>query len=109
MGLDLLVLVVHRVLRDPRVTPALPDQRGILANGDLLDQKALGVSRVPLDLLEAELEGPLFLAPRDLGVLLALPDLKVMLVQSDLLDPLAPQESVDRPDRMRLHPNLMST
>ena len=97
VGLALLVLVAHRVLRDPRVTLAFPDQRGILVNADLLDQKALGVFRVPLDLLEAELEEPRFPAPLVLRVMLVPPDLLGLRV---LLDQL---ESVDRPDRMRLH------
>ena len=99
VGLARLALVVHRGPQDPRVIPALPDQRAILANGDLLGLRA------HLDPLEVELEGPLFLGP------LVLLGLRVMLAPPDLLglraplDQLAPPESVDRPDRTRLHPN----
>lgn len=71
------VLVVHRDrpgLRVIRVLLALPDLRAMPVNADLPDRKALGVFRVPLDLLEAELEEPLFPVLKDLGVLLALLD-----------------------------------
>jgi hypothetical protein len=74
-----LVLVAHRDQQDPRVTQvllALPDLRAMLGNADLQDRKDLGVFRVLLDPLVAELEEPLFLAPKDLGVLLVLLDLR---------------------------------
>jgi len=66
-----LVLVVHRDQPDPRVTQVLPDLRAMLVNAD---QKALGVFRVLLVPLVAELEEPRFPDPKDLGVLLALLD-----------------------------------
>ena len=126
-----LVLVVHRDLPGLRVIQvllALPDLRATLVNADLPDQKALVVFRVLLDLLEAELEEPLFPVPKGLGVLLALldqrgsrafrvllvppgqmvnQDPRAMLVNADplaLLDPrVLPDllESVALPVRMR--------
>lgn len=75
-GLEHLALVVHRDQPGPRVTQALQDLRVTLANGDLPDQKALEVFRVPLDLLEVELEEPLYLAPKDLEDLLVPLDLR---------------------------------
>ena len=127
-----LVLVAHRDQPDPRVTQvllALPDLRVMLENAD---QKALGVFRVLLVPLVAELEEPRFPDPKDLGVLLALldqrgimvflvplertgnPDPRVIMVQ---LDPLAlldrrvlPDllESVARPVRMQSPLSLTS-
>ena len=65
-----LVLVAHRALLD------LPDLRVTLVNEDLPDQKAPVVFRVPLDPLAAELEEPLFLAPKVLEDLLVPLDLR---------------------------------
>lgn len=72
--LALLVLVAHRDPQDLRVIQALLDLRATPVNVDLPDQKALEVFRVPLGLLVAELGEHPFLALKDLGVLLALPD-----------------------------------
>lgn len=66
-----LALVAHRDPPGPRVTQALPDLRVTPVN---VDQKALGVFRVLLVPLVAELEEPRFPDPKDLGVLLALLD-----------------------------------
>ena len=123
-----LVLVVHRDQPDLRVTQALRDLRATPVNVDLLDQKALEVFRVPLDLLVVEREEHPFLVLKDLGVLLALPDLRVttdflaqpeqtvnldlrvrmarpvllaLLVPRVLRDPLALQENEAQLDRMR--------
>lgn len=74
-----LVLVAHRDLpglRVIRVLLALLDLRAMPVNADLLDRKALEVFRVPLDLLEAELEEPRYLAPKDLADLLVPLDLR---------------------------------
>lgn len=74
-----LVLVAHRDLpglRVIRVLLALLDLRAMPVNADLLDRKALGVFRVPLDLLEAALEEPRYLAPKDLEDLLVPLDLR---------------------------------
>ena len=71
-----LVLVAHRDQPDPRVTQvllALPDLRAMLVNAD---QKALGVFRVLLVPLVAELEEPRYLAPKDLEDLLVPQDLR---------------------------------
>lgn len=90
-----LVLVVHRDQPGPRVIRvllALPDLRAMPVNADLPDRKALGVFRVPLDLLEAELEEPRFPVP------LALPVLRAIMVFRVLLDPLVPPEQMDNPD-----------
>lgn len=79
MELAHLVLVAHRdlpVLRVIRVLLALLDLRAMPVNADLLDRKALGVFRVPLDLLEAELEEPRYLALKDLEDLLVPLDLR---------------------------------
>lgn len=76
VGLVHLVLVARRDQPDPRVTQVLPDLRVMLVNVDLPDQKALEVFRVPLDLLEAELEEPRYLAPKDLEDLLVPLDLR---------------------------------
>jgi hypothetical protein len=84
-----LALVVHRDLPGLRVIQvllALPDLRATLANGGLLGQKALGVFRVLLDLPEAELEGPLFLVPKDREALLALLDRREIREFRVLLD-----------------------
>ena len=71
-----LVLVAHRDLRVIRVLLAFLDLRAMPVNADLLDRRALGVFRVPLDLLEAELEEPRYLAPKDLEDLLVPLDLR---------------------------------
>ena len=87
-----LVRLVQSALEDPRVRlgpPDLPDLRAMLVNADPLDQKALEVFRVPLDLLAVALEEPRYLAQKDLGVLLALPDLKATMVFLALPDPRA--------------------
>ena len=79
MELAHLVLVAHRDLpglRVIRVLLALLDLRAMPVNADLLDRKVLGVFRVPLDLLEAELEEPRYLAPKDLEDLLVPLDLR---------------------------------
>jgi hypothetical protein len=68
----------------------LPDLRAMPVSADLLDRKALEVFRVLLDPLVAELEEPLYLAPKDLGGLLALLDLKVTMVFRALPDLLVP-------------------
>ena len=78
-----LVPLVRSDLEGPRamlVPLDLPGLRAMLVNADLLDQKALEVFRVHLDLLMVALEEPRYLAPKDLGVPLALPDLKVIMV-----------------------------
>lgn len=96
-----LVLLAQSALEDPRVMLVLPDLlglRAILVNADLPDQKALEVFRVPLDLLAVELEEPLFLAPKVLGVQLDLrapQDLRVTMVFQVLL---APPEQMVNPD-----------
>ena len=94
-----LVLVAHRDQPDQRVTQVLPDLRAMLVNADPLDQKALEVFRVPLDLLVVALEEPRYLAPKDLGVLLALPDLKVTMVFQALPDLLVPPGQMVNPDQ----------
>ena len=74
-----LVHLAQSALEDPRVKLALldlPDLRVMLVNADLPDRKALGVFRVPLDLLAVELEGPRYLAPKDLEDLLVPLDLR---------------------------------
>lgn len=108
-----LVLVAHRDQPDPRATQvllALPDLRAMLVNVDLLDQKALGVFRVLLVPLVAELEEPRFQDPKDLGVLLALLDQRGSRAFRVLLglraitaflappDPLVPPEQMVNPD-----------
>lgn len=88
-----LVLVVHRDQPGLRVIRVLPDLRAMLVNADLPDRKALGVFRVLLDPLVAELEGHLFLAPKVLGVQLDLrapQDLRVTMVFRALPDLLVP-------------------
>ena len=90
-----LVRLVPSALADLRVTPVpldLPGLRAMRGSVDLPDQKALEVFRVPLDLLAVELEEPRYLAPKDLGVLLALLDLKVTMVFRVLPDLLVPPE-----------------
>jgi hypothetical protein len=137
-----LVRLAQSALEDPRVMLVpldLPGLRAMRGSADLPDQKALEVFRVLLDLLAVELEELRYLAPKDLGVLLApldlkvtmvfraLPDLLVLLGQMDnpdpraitvQLDPLAlldrrvlPDllESVVRPVRMRLPHSWIST
>lgn len=97
-----LVLLAQSALEDPRVMLVpldLPGLRAMRGSVDLPDQKALEVFRVPLDLLAVELEEPRYLAPKDLGVLLALLDLKVTMVFRVLLDPLVPPEQMDNPDQ----------
>ena len=81
-----LVLVDHRDPPGPRVIQVLPDQRVMLANADLPDQKALEGFRVHLDLLAVELEGPLFLVPKDREALLALLDRREIREFRVLLD-----------------------
>lgn len=96
-----LVLVAHRDLpglRVIRVLLALPDPRAMPVNADLLDRKALGVFRVPLDRLAVELEEPRYLAPKALGVLLALLDLKVTMAFRALPDLLVPPGQMVNPD-----------
>jgi hypothetical protein len=105
-----LVLVAHRDQPDPRATQvllALPDLRAMLVNAD---QKALGVFRVLLVPLVAELEEPRFPDPKDLGVLLALLDQRGSRAFRVLLglraitaflappDPLVPPEQMVNPD-----------
>lgn len=90
-----LVLLAQSALEDPRVMLVpldLPGLRAMRGSVDLPDQKALEVFRVPLDLLAVELEEPRYLAPKDLGVLLALLDLKVTMVFRVLPDLLVPPE-----------------
>ena len=106
--LEHLVLVAHRDQPDPRVTQVLPDLRAMLVSADLLDRKALEVFRVLLDPLVAEREEPLYLAPKDLGALLALLDLrenKESRVLPDLraiTDFLAqPEQTVNQDPRVR--------
>ena len=96
-----LVPLVPSALEDPRVMLVpldLPGLRAMLGSVDLLDQKALEVFRVPLDLLVVELEEPRYLAPKDLGVLLALLDLKVTMVFRALPDLLVPPGQMVNPD-----------
>lgn len=93
-----LVLVAHRDQPDPRVTQVLPDLRGNPVSADLLDRKALGVFRVLLDPLAVALEEPRYLALKDLGVRLALPDLKVTMVFRALPDLLVPPGQMANPD-----------
>lgn len=102
-----LVLVAHRDQPDPRATQVLPDLRAMLVNAD---QKALGVFRVLLVPLVAELEEPRFPDPKDLGVLLALLDQRGSRAFRVLLglraitaflappDPLVPPEQMVNPD-----------
>jgi len=88
-----LVRLAQSALEDPRamlVPLVLPDLRAMPVSADLLDRKALEVFRVLLDPLVAELEEPLYLAPKDLGGLLALLDLKVTMVFRALPDLLVP-------------------
>lgn len=96
-----LVHLVQLALEDPRVKlvpPDLPGLRAMRGNVDLPDQKALEVFRVLLDLLAVELEEPRYLAPKDLGVLLALLDLKVTMVFRALPDLLVLLGQMDNPD-----------
>lgn len=96
-----MVRLVQSALEDPRVKLVpldLPDLRAMLGNVDLPDQKALGVFRVLPDLLAVELEEPRYLAPKDLGVLLALLDLKVTMVFRALPDLLVPPGQMVNPD-----------
>ena len=96
-----LVRLAQSVLEGPRVMLVpldLPGLRAMLGNVDLPDQKVLEAFRVLLDLLAVELEEPRYLAPKDLGVLLALLDLKVTMVFRVLLDPLVPPEQMGNPD-----------
>ena len=100
-GLDPLV---QSALEDPRVMLVPPDLRVLRAMRgnadlpDLPDQKALEVFRVLLDLLAVELEEPLYLAPKDLGVPLALLDLKVTMVFRALPALLVPPGQMVNPD-----------
>lgn len=88
-----LVPLAPSALADLRVTPvplALLDLRAMLGNVDLPDQKAPEVFRVPLDLLEVELEEPLYLAQKDLEDLLVPLDLRATMVFRALSDLLVP-------------------
>lgn len=85
-----LVRLAQSALEDPRAMLVLPDLRAMPVSADLLDRKALEVFRVLLDPLVAELEEPLYLAPKDLGALLALLDLKATMVFRALPDLLVP-------------------
>ena len=92
-----LVRLAQSDLEDPRamlVPLVLPDPRAMPVSADLLDRKALEVFRVLLDPLVAELEEPLYLAPKDLGALLALLDLKATMVFRALPDLLVPPEQM---------------
>lgn len=96
-----LVLLAQSALEDPRVMLVpldLPGLRAMRGSVDLPDQKALEVFKVPLDLLAVELEEPRYLAPKDLGVLLALLDLKVTMVFRVLPDLLVPPEQMVNQD-----------
>lgn len=100
-----LVRLAQSALEDPRamlVPPDLQGLRAMLGNVDLPDQKALEVFRVPLDLLAVELEEPRYLAPKDLGVLLALLDLKVTMVFRVLPELLVPPEQMVNQDPLAL-------
>lgn len=103
-----LVPLVPSALADLRVTQVLlvlPDLRAMLVNADLPDQKALEVFRVLLDPLVAELEEPLFLAPKVLGVqpdLRAPQDLRVTMVFQVLLAPPGQMVNPDPKARMDL-------
>jgi hypothetical protein len=98
-----LVRLAQSALEDPRVMLVLPDLLGLramLVNADLPDQKALEVFRVLLDQLVAELEEPLFLAQKVLGVQLDLrapQDLRVTMVFQVLLAP--PEQMVNQDPR----------
>ena len=88
---DPLVLLAHR---------ALPDLRGTLAN---VDQKGLGVFRVPPDLLVVELEEPRFLDQKALGVPPVLQDPRAIKESKVLLDPLVLPEQMGNQDlRVRM-------
>lgn len=92
---------VIRVFEVPPVPPvhrALPDQRGMLENVDLPDQKGLGVFRVHPDPLVVELEEPRFLDQKALGVPLALPDPRAIKASKVLLDPLVLPEPMGNQD-----------
>jgi len=96
-----LVLLAQSALEDPRVMLVpldLPGLRAMRGSVDLLDRKALGVFRVPLDLLEAELEEPRYLAPKDLEDLLVPLDLKVTMVFRGPPNLLVPPEQMVNPD-----------
>ena len=70
-----LVRLAQSALEDPRVMLVpldLLDLRAMLGNADLQDRKDLEVFRVLLDPLVVELEEPLFLVPKVLGVQLDL-------------------------------------
>ena len=95
------VILVQRAIRvfeDPPVLlapRALPDLRGMPENAD---QKALGVFRVLLVPLVAELEEPRFPDPKDLGVLLALLDQRGSRAFRVLLVPLVLPEQMGNQD-----------
>lgn len=96
-----LVPLVQSALEDPRVMLVPPDLLGLramLVNAARPGRKVLEVFRVPLDLLAVELEEPPCLAPKDLGVLLALLDLKVTMVFRALPDLLVPPGQMVNPD-----------
>ena len=76
----------------------LPVLRVMRGNVDLLDQKALEVFRVPLDLLAVEPEEPRYLAPKDLGGPLVLLDPRAIKASKVLLDPLVLPEQMVNPD-----------
>jgi len=104
LELAYLVLVVHRDQPGQRVTQAL---RATLVNAALPDQKALVVFRVLLDLLEAELEEPLFPVPKDLGVPLVLPDPRASKASKVLLDPLVLPEQMGNQDSRAIMARLV--
>lgn len=89
-----LALVAHRDLSGLRAIRVLPDLRVMPVSADLLDRKALGVFRVLLDPLVAELEEPRFLDQKALGVQLALPDQRAIKASKALPDPLAQPEQM---------------
>ena len=106
-----LVLVAHRDQPDPRVTQVLPDLRAMLVNVDLPVQKDHVAFRVPLDPLAVELEEPLSLDQKDLGVLLALLDqrgsraFRVLLGLRGIMVFLAqPGQMVNQAPRVRMEP-----
>ncbi len=111
----ILVQKVIRVFKDPLVLlapRALQDQREMLENVALPDQKGLGGFRVHLDPLAVEPEEPRFLDQKALGVPLVLPDPRAIKASKVLLDHRAlPDllESVVPPVRMRLPHSWIST
>lgn len=97
VALEHLALVAHRDLPGPRATQALPDLRVTPVNVVLLDQKALEVFRVPLDLLAGALEEPRFPDPKDLGVPLVLLDQREIRDLRGIMVFLVPLERTGNP------------